>query len=131
MNLLYEDLTYRTRGAIFTVHKTLGSGHKESVYRKALAQEFKKQGISYLEEVSIPIFYNQVKVGVYRPDFIVSEKIIIEIKAVQFLSKDSQEQMSHYLAGSSYCLGLLVNFGQRRAEIKRVIFDSAREVSKR
>jgi GxxExxY protein len=126
-NLLYQELTYKIRGAIFNVHKALGSGHKESVYRKALAEEFKKQAITFIEEKSIPIEYNGTKVGVYRPDLIVDDKVIIEIKAVSFLAKNSLEQMKHYLCGSDYRLGLLVNFGTRKADIRRIIYDKVRQ----
>ena len=126
INLLYEDLTYKIRGAIFTVHKTLGSGHKETIYHKALAVEFKKQDLKFIEEKPIPIKYEKIKVGVYRPDFIVEDKIIIEIKAVPFMAKNHLEQMKHYLMATDYKLGLLVNFGARKAEIKRIIHDQAK-----
>jgi len=126
VNLLYEELSYKVRGAVFDVHKALGSGHKESVYHKALVEEFKKREIEFTEEKKIPISYNKVRVGSYRPDFVIDEKIIVEIKAVPFLSKNFLEQMKHYLSGSSYRLGLLVNFGCRRADIRRIIYDKAR-----
>ena len=127
IDLLYEKLSYETRGAIIAVHKTLGSGHKESVYHRALREEFKKRKIKFADEKRIPIVYNKVKVGFYQPDFIIEDKIIVEIKAVSFLSGNFLEQMKHYLHGSSYRLGLLVNFGQRRAEIRRVVYDQARK----
>ena len=64
--------------------------------------------------------------GSYQPDFIIEDKIVVEIKAVSFLSRNFLEQMKHYLHGSHYRLGLLVNFGQRRAEARRIIYDRAR-----
>lgn len=127
VDLLYKELSYEVRGAMINVHKALGSGHKESVYHKALAEEFKKQGIVFTEEKSISVKYKGVTVGAYRPDFIVDDKIIIEIKAVSFLSKNFLEQIKHYLCGSNYRLGLLVNFGCRRADIRRIIYDKSRE----
>ncbi len=96
-DLLYQELTYKIKGAIFDVHKALGSEHKESVYHKALAEEFKKQAITFVEEESIPIEYNSTKVGVYRPDFVIDVQAIVEIKAVSFLAKNYLEQMKHYL----------------------------------
>lgn len=126
-NLLYEKLTYQVRGAVFDVHKALGSGHKESVYHNALVEALKKRGIAFAEEKSIPIKYDGVAVGVYRPDFVIDDKIVVEIKAVSFLSKNCLEQMQHYLQGSHYRLGLLVNFKRRRADIRRIVYDRARE----
>lgn len=127
IDLLYEDLSYKVRGAVISVHGVLGSGHKESVYHKALAAEFLKQEINFTEETVIPIKYEDIKVGVYRPDFVIDDKIIVEIKAVSFLSRNYLEQIKHYLCGSDYRLGLLVNFGSRRVDIRRIIYDRARK----
>lgn len=124
--LLYEDLTYKVRGAIFGVHQVLGSGHKESIYHKALAEEFKRQNINFVEEKAISVEYQGAKIGVYRPDFIIDDKIVVEIKATPFLTLNCKEQIQHYLSGSEYRLGLLVNFGSRRAEIRRIIYDLKR-----
>ena len=124
--LLYEDLTYRIRGAIFTVHKALGPGHKESIYQKALVKEFELNDIPYTKEKALDVMYKDEKVGIYRPDFIVDEKVIIEIKAVPFLPKDAEVQMSYYLRGTNYKLGLLVNFGSRKIDIRRRIYDIPR-----
>lgn len=126
VDLLYGDLTYKIRGAVFTVHKTLGSGHKELIYHKALSVEFKKQGLKFVEEKPIPIKYEKVKVGIYRPDFVIEDKIIVEIKAVPFMIKNHLEQIKHYLMATDYKLGLLINFGARKAQIKRIIYDQAK-----
>lgn len=120
--LLYADLTYKIRAAIFAVRNELGSGHKEGVYHKALEKEFASRGISFVTEKALAISYRGEKVGVYRPDFTIDDKVILEIKAVPFLPRDSEIQMSYYLRGTKYKLGLLVNFGSVRLEIKRRIF---------
>ncbi len=124
--LLYEDLTYKIRGAIFRVYNTLGSGHKENVYQNALEEELKNHGISFQREKSIDVIYADKKVGVYRPDLIVEDKILIEIKAISFLGKVERKQIWHYLKGSDYHLTLLVNFGSKKAEVERIVFDTAR-----
>ncbi|MFC1727800.1 GxxExxY protein, partial [Patescibacteria group bacterium] len=121
-NFLYEDLTYKIRGAMFAVHNRLGSGHKEVVYQKALAKEFKGQGIPFEKEKSLKVKYKNEKVGVYKPDFIVDGKVIIEMKAVPFLSKKDESQLSYYLKGTPYNLGLLVNFGSKKLDIRRRIW---------
>lgn len=120
--LLYGDLTYKIRGAMFAVHKALGSGHKEIVYQMALAREFQLANIPFVIEKILDIIYRDKKVGTYRPDFVVDDKVIIELKAVSFLTRDTEVQMSYYLRGSNYSLGLLVNFGSRRLEIRRRIY---------
>lgn len=124
--LLYGDLTYQIRGAMFAVHTALGPGHKESVYHKALAKEFTLTGIRFVTEKALDVSYKDEKVGVYRPDFVVDEKVIIEIKAVPFLAKNAESQMSYYLRGTNYQLGLLVNFGSKRLDIRRRIYSAPR-----
>ena len=122
VDLLYKGLSYRVRGAMIEVHKALGSGHKEKVYHKALAAEFRNRGISFVDEKTIVIEYAGERVGSYRPDFIVDDKIIVEIKAVSFMPKNFEEQLTHYLKSTKYQLGFLVNFGQRRLVVKRRIY---------
>lgn len=121
-DLLYGDLTYQIRGAVFKVYNKLGFGHKEGVYRKALSIEFKKNKIPFTEEIPLDVNYEGERVGVYRPDFVVDKKIIIEIKAVDFMSRDSEIQMTYYLKGTNYKLGLLINFGSNKLVIRRRIW---------
>lgn len=121
-NLLYEQLTYKIRGALFEVYNRLGFGHKEGVYQKALAIEFEKQGIQFVEQKSVPVTYLEQKVGIYRPDFVVEDKVIIELKSLSYMGKEAESQIVYYLKGSGYELGLLVNFGASRLEIIRKIW---------
>jgi len=123
--LLYSDLTYQIRGAAFNVFNTLGSGHKESIYHKALAKEFSSREIKFVGEKSLNVFYKADKVGVYKPDFIVEDKVIIEIKALEYLPLEAKKQLDYYLRGTDYKLGLLVNFGPKLTIIRR-IYESAR-----
>ena len=125
-NFLYSDLTYRIRGAMFKVHKTLGSGHKENVYHKALEKEFELQNIPFKTEVTLPVVYEGAKVGYYRPDFIVDEKVLIELKALPIMPMQAEQQLSYYLRGTEYKLGLLVNFGSSSLIVKRKIWDQNR-----
>ncbi|MEI6810812.1 MAG: GxxExxY protein [Candidatus Nomurabacteria bacterium] len=128
-NLLYRDLTYKIREAIFTVKKELGSGHKEVVYQRSLAEEFTKREIKFDREKQIPIFYNKKKVGIYQPDFVVENSVIVELKTVPRITAIEKKQLWNYLKGSEYKLGLLVNFGHIELEIERVIYDTARSLS--
>lgn len=95
--LLYEKLTYKIRGVIFTVYNELGFGHKEVIYRRALRHEFTKNEILFEEEKPLNVIYDGVKVGSYRPDFVISGKILIELKALPFLPKEAETQLIYYL----------------------------------
>ena len=123
---LYGDITYKIRGAVFEVKKRLGLGHKENIYRNALVQEFSAKGLQFETEKRIDIFYDGKKIGNYQPDFIIENKIIVELKALPELGRPQIEQLWSYLKGSVYKLALLVNFGDKDLEIKRVVYDSAR-----
>ena len=120
--LLYPKLSYLIRGAFFAVYKTLGPYHKESIYANALTSELEKRKIPFKQEVVIDVIYERKKVGVYRPDLIIDNKIIVELKAVEFLPKNDERQLYYYLAGTSYRLGFLVNFGSKNGiDIRRRI----------
>lgn len=120
--LLYPKLSYQIRGAVFTVYKTLGPYHKESVYANALAEELEKRKIPFTREKSINVIYENKKVGIYRPDFLVDDKVVIELKAAEFLPRNDEKQLSYYLGGTPYRLGFLVNFGSRNGvDIRRRI----------
>src|SRR6056297_1263259 len=124
--LLYEDLTYKIRGAFFKVKKEVGLGHKENIYHKALEQEFKNLGLKFDSEKQLNVKYNGQKVGIYTPDFIIEDKIIIELKALPKVGKQQTNQVWTYLKGNEYKLALLVNFSPNELEISRIIYDKAR-----
>ena len=79
-SLIYGELTYKIRRAFFNVYNTLGYGHRESVYQNALEKEFAALSIPYEKEKSLDVFYNKDKVGIYRPDFLIDDKVIVELK---------------------------------------------------
>lgn len=110
------------RGAIFAVYNELGYGHKEQVYQKALAKEFDEQEILYAREQNIGVSYKSTVVGNYRPDFVVEAKIIVELKAVEFMPKIYESQLVHYLKTTGFQVGLLVNFGSPKLYIKRLVW---------
>lgn len=120
--LRYGEVTYKVRGALFEVYNTLGSGHKEQVYQKALEKEFEERKIPYKKEENLDVNYKGKRVGNYRPDLIVEDKLIIELKAVEFMPKSYEEQLIHYLKTTGFPIGLLVNFGGARLIIKRFLW---------
>lgn len=121
-NFLYEELSYKIRGCVFKVYNTLGFGHKEKIYREALETEFKNSGINFDKEKALPVIYNGKKVGIYKPDFIIDNKIIVEIKAVSFMPKHNETQLTYYLRGTNYKLGFLINFGSHKLDICRRVW---------
>lgn len=120
--LEYEELTYRIRGAIFEAYNVLGPGFKENIYHNALLEEFDKRRIKYIDKKKIKISYKGKDVGIYEPDFIIEDKIIIEIKAVDMMPRVFEKQLYSYLKATKYKIGLLVNFGGDKLDIRRRIF---------
>lgn len=119
---LYKDLTYKVIGSLYAVHNELGSVHKENIYHKAIALEFKERNINFEEEKSIPVNYKGKTIGFYRPDFIIEDKVILEIKAVPMITKSMMDQIYYYVKGTRYKLVLLANFGIKRLIVKRRIY---------
>ncbi len=126
-NFLYPELTYKIRGAIFAVWGKLGPAFKESVYQKALEEEFKNRNISFVDQKRVDIFYGKKKIGIYKPDFVIDDKILIEIKVLPRITGLEEKQIWYYLKGTNYKLALLINFGSQKLQIKRWIYDKARE----
>ena len=124
--LLYQNLTYKIRGLIFKVYNELGFGHKEMIYQRALRHELSKNDVPFEQEKPLDVIYDSIKVGTYRPDFVVDGKILIELKALPILPKASETQLIYYLKGTSFKLGLLVNFGSSKLIIKRKIWTNPR-----
>ncbi len=124
--LLYEDLSYQIRGACFNLYKKFGGDFKETAINKALFLELQSRKLGVENQKRIDIFHNNEKIGTYVPDLIVEDKILIELKVKPFLIKNDDIQLWRYLKGSNYKLGFLINFGTQKLEIKRRVFDKAR-----
>ncbi len=119
--LLYKELTFAIIGAAMEVHRVLGHGFLEAVYQRALAHEFRLHKIPFEEQVRLSVIYKEVIMGEYIADFIVEDKIIIEIKSVSRLNASHQAQAITYLAATGHKLTLLLNFGAGSLEQRRVI----------
>jgi len=127
-DLLYKDLVYKIQGVLFEIYKTIGAGFKESIYQNAIEKELNIQEIRFEKERSLKIKYKEKLVGTYRPDFIVEDKVILEIKAVPEMPTYFEVQLFNYLKATDYKLGLLVNFGSEKGvDIRRRIYDRARK----
>lgn len=118
-----EEITYKINGAVFEVNRELGSGFLEKVYEKALLFELRERGLKAENQVPVKVVYKDKNVGKYFIDILVESQIIIELKAVEYLSKIHEAQMLNYLKATGFEIGLLVNFTHPQAEIKRYIFN--------
>jgi len=126
--LLYKDLSYKLRGCFFEVRNTYGPGQKENIYHKLLEDTFKNNHISFRKEAAINIYTTKGEiVGTYKPDFIVDDKIIIEVKSSRFTTKTDEKQLYYYLRNSKHEVGFLVNFSTPGLYIKRIIYTNDRK----
>lgn len=121
MEILFKDLSYAIVGAAMEVHRVLGPGFLESVYAEGLACELEARGIYFVREVRIPVDYKGKRIGDYKADFLVDNKIILELKAVSALLSVHAAQAQHYLAATGANLAILLNFGAPSLQYKRVI----------
>ena len=119
-----NDITYKIRGCIFAVNRNLGPGLLESVYEAALLYELKKNNLEVKSQVPLPVLYEGIRLEVgFRLDILVEEKVIIEIKSVEVLSKIHYKQLLPYLKLSDKKVGILVNFNCENISenIKRIV----------
>ena len=114
-----NELTYQINGAIYEVNRELGSGFLEKVYEAALFLELKEKGLKAECQVSVPVRYKRTLIGEFFADIIVEDKVILELKSVESLSKVHEAQILNYLKATGYPVGLLVNFTYPKALIKR------------
>jgi GxxExxY protein len=115
----YKELTYDAIGAAMEVHKVLGPGFLESVYERALAREFELRDIAFQRQSALTVEYKGTVAGQFRADFLVDDKVIVELKAVKQLTKVHEAQLINYLKATGRRVGLLLNFGARSLEYKR------------
>jgi len=115
-----SELTSKIIGACIEVHKNLGSGFTEITYQRALALELKSSGLDFDREVKVPVYYKGKQIDTRRVDFMV-DNCMPEIKAKSRFDPEDYVQALSYLKASGFELGLLVNFGAKKIEIKRLI----------
>ncbi len=121
-HLLLKQECYNVIGAAMTVHSELGCGFLEAVYQEALEEELKTKRIPYEREKQLDIVYKQKRLKKsYQADFLCYNNLIIELKAVNCLDNIHQAQLINYLKITNIRLGILINFGRKSLEYKRVI----------
>jgi GxxExxY protein len=123
MEYKYSDITGKIIGAAIEVHKYLGNGFQEVIYQRALAYELREVELNFVREIEQSIFYKELSspIGTRRADFVVEEKVLVEIKAQVKLEDVHWAQILNYLRAYKIEVGLLINFGGKSLEFKRFI----------
>ena len=123
LKVLYRQESYDIMGACFEVYKVMGNGFVEPVYQECLEIEFEQRGMVFVPQADLNLNYKgHHLVQKYKPDFVVFDKIIVEIKAVKQLADEHRSQILNYLKATNYRLGLLVNFGHSpKVEYERFV----------
>jgi len=119
----HEELTERIIGIFYRVYNELGYGFLEKVYENALAVEFRREGLEFGQQVSLTVYYKGENVGDYFADFIIEDKVVVEVKALIDFSGNEKGQLLNYLRATGLEVGLVLNFG-KEAGIKRKVLDN-------
>ena len=120
-DLLYPELSYKILGSAFRVWSGVGFGHKEAFYQKALAQDFRTSGIMFHEQLPAKLSYQGKIIGLYYFDFLVEDKIVVELKVRNFFTKKDIQQVYGYLKAKNLQLGIIIHFTQTGVKSKRII----------
>lgn len=115
-----DDITYTINGCAMKVHRTLGNGFQEVIYQRCLAIELKRAGLAFGREVEQTIFYEGMEVGTRRADFVVENKVVVELKALINLEDVHLAQAKNYVVAYDFAIGLLINFGATSLQFKKV-----------
>ena len=118
MNL--DEITYKINGCAMKVHNTLGNGFQEVIYQRCLAIELKRADLNFGREIEQTIYYDGIEVGTRRADFVVENQVIVELKALINLEDVHLAQAINYLEAYNLQTGLLINFGAKSLQFKRL-----------
>ncbi len=122
-NLKHKEITEKIIGAAIEVHKFLGNGFQEVIYQRALAVEMRRAGLEFAREVEHDIYYKDFSepIGTRRADFVVTGNVLVELKAITMLEPVHEAQILNYLKAYRLEIDLLINFGEKRINVKRLI----------
>ncbi|MFA7061627.1 MAG: GxxExxY protein [Pedobacter sp.] len=118
---LHKDTSFQIIAAVYEVHNILGFGFLESVYQKALVKELLLRGLKAEAQKEIIVRYKGEGIGSFYADIVVNDDIILELKALENLTKAHEAQLLNYLKGTGLKLGFLINFGKEKAIYKRMV----------
>jgi GxxExxY protein len=129
MELLHKDLTDVILKTFYEVYNELGYGFLEKVYQNSLLIELRNKGLNVIPQKKIKVFYKGNEVGEYFADLIVEDKVVLELKAVEYIVEEFENQLLNYLKGTDCEVGLLLNFG-KKPEFRRRIYENKRKYRK-
>jgi len=121
IELVYPELSYQIVGAAFDVYNEIGNGHHEKYYQRALAESFRNRNLTFQEQVFGPLKFNRKTIGKSFFDFLVENRVIVEIKKGERFSKSNIDQVLEYLKTSKLQLALLINFANDRVKFRRIV----------
>jgi GxxExxY protein len=120
-DLLFQELSFKINGILFDVSNKLGAGHKEKYYEKAISIALSEAGLKFTEQKYVPLTYNDKIIGKYFLDFLIEDKIVLELKQGKFVSPHIIKQTKHYLSALNLQLALMACFTYNGVIIKRII----------
>ncbi len=113
-----DELTYKIIGCAMKVHNTLGPGFQEVIYQRSLAIELERAGLTFVREQEHSVYYEDIEVGTRRADFVVENKVVVELKALVNLEDVHIAQAKNYTVAYDFPKGLLINFGSKSLQYK-------------
>lgn len=119
--IVYPDLSYKIVGCLFEVFRNLGANHRERYYQEAVKKELAQNKINFREQVYIPLDYKNDKIGKYFLDFLIENKIVLELKKDSIFHKQNIEQVLAYLKSANLKLGIIANFTRDGVRFYRVL----------
>ena len=119
----YSELTERIIGCAYRVYNKMGFGFLESIYEKCMLIELRKAGFNAEPQKPVTVYYENEVVGEFVADIIVNDTVIVELKSVRRIIKAHEVQLVNYLVATGKPVGLLINFGERKVEVKRKLKD--------
>ena len=119
--IVQKELSYKTIGILFSVHNQLGSRYQEKYYQRAIEEGLRQEKLEFKKELAIDLKYNDKKIGKYFLDFLVEDKVVLEIKTVDKLKPKDFKQILAYLTANNVELGILANFRTDKLAFNRIL----------
>lgn len=119
--LIYRELSYKILGALFSSWNGLGFGHKEYFYQKAVAVNLRSAKLKFQEQLPVKIKHKGANIGIYYFDFLIEDKIVLEIKVRNYFSKKDIDQLYSYLKAKNLKLGIIAHFTKTGVKFKRIV----------
>ncbi len=120
-DIIYPELSYKLIGILFEIYNELGYGYQEKYYQKAIIKTFEEIGVKFKEQLPCKIKFKERNIGTYFLDFLIEDKIVLEIKRGEYFPKSNLNQVYGYLKATGLKLGIIVNFTSKGLRFKRIL----------